>query len=184
MPETGDGTGTKISDLARESKKGEGRSWIPAIPLTLLAPLLVIIALIGVLVPNSIILNEASQSSTNYLSDKLLALLLADVKAKVQVSVTQLVTATNTLVDLPETISAMTTNRYSLHNETFIQKAFVMKEKYQLDLLDCVSGVWADGYNSSSTPSVTTVNLTAMMILKDPIKHVVDALGVLDYNGK
>ncbi|KAJ3283032.1 hypothetical protein HK104_010584 [Borealophlyctis nickersoniae] len=139
-----DGTATKISDLAKESRKGEGHSTIPAIPLTLLAPLLVIIALIGVVVPNSIILNQASQSSTDYLSDKYLKLLLDD-------------------------------------NETFVQKVYVMKEEFRLDTLSCATGRWASGYNNSFPPNVTTVNVTGIQVLKNPMGSG-SLLFVGDYN--
>lgn len=44
----------KISDLAKSSTHQEKKTWIPGIPLLILAPLLVLIALVGVIVPVSI----------------------------------------------------------------------------------------------------------------------------------
>ncbi|KAJ3283033.1 hypothetical protein HK104_010585 [Borealophlyctis nickersoniae] len=182
MPE--DGTGTKISDLAEASRHKEKASRVPTIPLTILAPLLVIIALVGVLVPNSIILNEASVSSTGYLSDRYLALLLDDVKVKIQNTVARVYPTVEAMVDLPETISAMTTNFYSLQNESFISKLAVIKKKFGINQVVCMSGRWADGYNNTFAPSSTTINQSMVTIYIDPYGTGKDILTVMDYNGK
>lgn len=43
----------KISELAKSSVRKEKGTWMPAIPLLVLAPLLVLISLVGVVVPVS-----------------------------------------------------------------------------------------------------------------------------------
>ncbi|KAI8916759.1 hypothetical protein DFJ77DRAFT_353991 [Powellomyces hirtus] len=80
MGDVGAYSAVNIDELAKQSTKKEAKSWAPAIPLAILAPLLVVVALIAAVVPTSVILNEASHDSTEFLANKYMLLLLDDVR--------------------------------------------------------------------------------------------------------
>ncbi|KAI8588037.1 hypothetical protein BDZ88DRAFT_440209, partial [Geranomyces variabilis] len=71
-----------ISDLAKSAGRKEAKSWLPAVPITVLAPILVALALTATLLPNTFVINQASQDSTTYISQKYLKLLMVKVQTK------------------------------------------------------------------------------------------------------
>ncbi|KAJ3157237.1 hypothetical protein HDU89_002649 [Geranomyces variabilis] len=94
-----------INQLASESGRVEKRSWVPVIPLTVLAPLLVAVALAGTLVPNTLIIDGASQRSASDISAKYLTTLMIDVKLRALAPLEKVTPVIQYLGTIPDVVS-------------------------------------------------------------------------------
>ncbi|KAJ3143589.1 hypothetical protein HDU90_000352 [Geranomyces variabilis] len=96
---------SNINQLASESGRVEKRSWVPVIPLTVLAPLLVAVALAGTLVPNTLIIDGASQRSASDISAKYLTTLMIDVKLRALAPLEKVTPVIQYLGTIPDVVS-------------------------------------------------------------------------------
>ncbi|KAI8906989.1 hypothetical protein DFJ77DRAFT_476186 [Powellomyces hirtus] len=139
-----------IGDLAKESTRKETRaSWFVGFPLTVLAPVLVALALVGVVLPNTIILSNASQDSVSYLAGKYLTVLLEDVRVKTETPIKALVPIVYTMVDSPYVIPSLTGNKTGLQNSYAIPTMSLVKDKWNLDTLLCVTTEFKTGFSAA-----------------------------------
>ncbi|KAI9101895.1 hypothetical protein DFS34DRAFT_591720 [Phlyctochytrium arcticum] len=159
----------KISDLAKSSTHQEKKSWFPAIRLLILAPLLVLIALAGVIVPNSIILSGASGESVGYLGNKYVNVVLTDIKVKVEKSIIQTFPIVSYVARWDKVRTAMTTNFENLENESdIIPQLVAIKEEYGLDTIGCYQCRWKPGFESSPTANATSTRCSSMYLQLSP----------------
>ncbi|KAJ3164745.1 hypothetical protein HDU88_005181 [Geranomyces variabilis] len=93
-----------ISDLAKSSGRKEAKSWLPAVPITVLAPILVALALTATLLPNTFVINQASQDSTTYISQKYLKLLMVKTKADAEAPLLKIEPVVNFLGESPRIV--------------------------------------------------------------------------------
>ncbi|KAI8916782.1 hypothetical protein DFJ77DRAFT_461269 [Powellomyces hirtus] len=153
--ETGEGT---IHELAKESVRQERKSWIPAVPLTILAPVLVALALTGVLLPNTYILNHASESSTSHLAGKYLANVLSDVKTKVESPVKQIDPIIRAVANNPDINATFSGGWGNFANSPAISNMVLLKDSLSLDSIVCLSARFKTGYNQSNAYPPTIAN--------------------------
>ncbi|KAJ3284779.1 hypothetical protein HK104_009774 [Borealophlyctis nickersoniae] len=179
------GTIAKISDLAKESKfKSKSARWIPRIPLTVLAPGLVLCALVAVVVPNTVILQQASQESTQFLSDSYLSAMMGDVKYKVLTTVQRLYPSLDAVVDSPEVAASFPNNLDHMETDITIQKLAMLKKTTGADSVSCLMGRWNDGYNNTSPINLNTVNTTFITVLVDPVDKKETVANVKDFRNR
>ncbi|KAI8906132.1 hypothetical protein DFJ77DRAFT_478396 [Powellomyces hirtus] len=171
----------KISDLAKESgRKDKHATWFVGIPLTFLAPILVALALVGVVLPNSVILNNASIDSTSHLAGKYLSLLLEDVRDKTETPIRALIPIVESLVNSPAVNETLTGPWTGLENSAVIPTIVLVKDKFKLDSLLCFGTAFKA--NVSVTLPVTTAHAHEAWVqaLKDPINVSETVVSILD----
>ncbi|KAJ3298176.1 hypothetical protein HK104_011025, partial [Borealophlyctis nickersoniae] len=177
-----------ISELAEDSFRKEERSRFPRVPLTVLAPVLVLVALLAVIVPNNLILSSASHDTTQELSDNYLTSLMNDVQTKMQYSVQRLFPILQVLSDIPGVTRAMTTNFNNLTDErSIIDISTQAVVKFNVDSMICMTARWAPGFSDGSPINSTTVMQTGIVAFPNPLAKTdeekkVPAIGILDYS--
>ncbi|KAI8823124.1 uncharacterized protein EV422DRAFT_523478 [Fimicolochytrium jonesii] len=144
-----------VSDLAKESKQKDAKSLLPPIPLIILAPVLVLVALIAVAVPSSVVLNKASEDTTDLLAGEYLRALLANVKVQAEAPARNLVPLVNSLLKNPATSETFNSNftAKSLTTGSIIPTILSLGETYEMSTLTCYSAHWKSGYDAN-TPLV------------------------------
>ncbi|KAJ3299844.1 hypothetical protein HK104_006581 [Borealophlyctis nickersoniae] len=131
------------------------------------------------------ILNQASQESTQILSDNYLASIMADVKFRVLTTVTvRLSPSVDTLTNDPETASNMGSNFYNLNSDVTVRKLVLVHQATGADSTSCMTGRWADGYNFTSPIDQSTVNVSAITIMASPSSKNELVAAVQDYNNR
>ncbi|KAJ3156918.1 hypothetical protein HDU86_003453 [Geranomyces michiganensis] len=139
---------SNIADLAKESKQKDALSRIPPIPLVVLAPLLVIIALIAVTVPGSIVLNKASSETADLLSSEYLDSLLSNVKVQTEETTRKLAPLTEGLLRNLDIASTFTGPLTNLVTSPAAPVLLSMGEAFGLASLACYTAHWKPGYDS------------------------------------
>ncbi|KAJ3161819.1 hypothetical protein HDU86_006590 [Geranomyces michiganensis] len=144
-----------IDALAAESSHAEKRGWMPVIPLTILAPLLVAVALAGTLLPNTVIIDNASQRSTGSISAKYLTLLMSDVKLRAQAPLERLHPVVQYLGTIPEVVSIFSAPAplANLVNHPAVSHFVNLKHQHQLDTALCLTAAWKPGYSPANNPA-------------------------------
>ncbi|KAJ3144978.1 hypothetical protein HDU86_001318 [Geranomyces michiganensis] len=164
------GSEGNIDKLAQESTHQAKRQWLPAVPLTLLAPLLVAIALIGVLIPvmfsrclvpivlhaaaylsepqNTVILTGASDETATYISGKYFESVISNVAFRAQSRIESFLPVVNTATNLPDLNDAFTGPFSGLQNAPHVpEQLAILREQNNLDVLVCTAARWMPGYN-------------------------------------
>ncbi|KAJ3289795.1 hypothetical protein HK104_007228, partial [Borealophlyctis nickersoniae] len=175
----------KVADLAKESRHTEKHLRIPRIPLMVLAPLLVVAALIATLVPNTIILQQASQDTTQVLSDVYLDSMMEKVVQQSKASFEKMTPGLQSLMD-QQTTKHLATNLNNLINEdVMIENMIILYQRYNTGTVTCFTGRWAPGFGEGSTPNMTTVDGTVVMVApnpsaKTPAEFQIPVIGIVE----
>ncbi|KAJ3184250.1 hypothetical protein HDU87_005097 [Geranomyces variabilis] len=121
----------------------------------MLAPLLVAVALAGTLVPNTVIIDGASQRSASVISAKYLTNLMIDVKLRAispLEKVTPFVRYLGTIPDVASIFSAPPPLT-GLVNHPVASDFVNLKQQYQMDTVLCMSSAWKPGYSTTNNPA-------------------------------
>ncbi|KAJ3177579.1 hypothetical protein HDU87_004332 [Geranomyces variabilis] len=138
-----------IAELAKESRQKDKRNFFPPIPLVVLAPLLVVAALIAVVVPSSIILNKASSDTAELLAGEYLDSLLNNVQVQVRDPVNKFEPLVEGLMRNPVLGASFDGPLINMYASPAVPLILSMGESYQLASLACYTAHWKTGYNSS-----------------------------------
>ncbi|KAJ3137403.1 hypothetical protein HDU90_002190 [Geranomyces variabilis] len=136
-----------IAELAQESKQKDRQFRLPPIPLVILAPLLVICALIAVTVPSFIVLNKASSDTTDLLSSEYLESLLNNVKVQAEEPVRKLEPLVEGMMRNPALISTFNGPFTNMATSAAAPLLLSMGDAYNLASLACYSARWKSGYD-------------------------------------
>ncbi|KAI8918679.1 hypothetical protein DFJ77DRAFT_456502 [Powellomyces hirtus] len=162
----------KISDLAQESSHKAKKSWLPAIPLTILAPILVGLALTGVLVPSILILTTASDDTADFISAKYFSSLISDVKYRCASPIQALLPTIKAAVRFSDVKDVFTAPNFTqIHTSPFMSSVAILREQAgNIDLLVCSGARWRPGYGAQNTTVMnhTTVSLAIIQSIADP----------------
>ncbi|KAI8815760.1 uncharacterized protein EV422DRAFT_548291 [Fimicolochytrium jonesii] len=172
-----EGREANVAELAQESRHTETKKLFPGVPLTILAPVLVALALIGVILPNTYILQNASQDSTQDVTNKYLSSLLSNVRYQVETVVNPLKPVATILAGIPAStnwlLSAQKDNYTNL--EAFaetISTYGATKAALSLDGVVCLRASWRAGYENLGLGirdvNKTTVNLGIIQLIVPP----------------
>ncbi|KAJ3160486.1 hypothetical protein HDU88_007946 [Geranomyces variabilis] len=151
-------TSVNISDLAGNAK-GRGRKGVcgrlPRIPLVILAPLLVVAALLAVVLPNSYILSDASVTTAGYLSSKYLAAVISEVKFQVEGPINGMVPTVRAAGNLPNVVAAFSgahkdLSLSSLRASAAVPDILALQTSAELFTLSCSKAQWKAGYSAGS----------------------------------
>ncbi|KAJ3279099.1 hypothetical protein HK104_001741 [Borealophlyctis nickersoniae] len=181
-----DGASLNVSELAKESTKKEATSRIPRIPLMILAPLLVVIALAATIIPNTLILENASQESVQMLSSSYLQSMMQIIVTQTQQSVERAIPALQSLMGQRAVRTAMTTNFNDLpHADVLLENMLIARIENKLDGVSCFTGRWAAGYGNGSPVNATTVDTTVVTITanvqaKTPAEYAVPIVAIME----
>ncbi|KAJ3172551.1 hypothetical protein HDU88_005879 [Geranomyces variabilis] len=153
----------KISDLAASARKSEKEEplWKRfSIPLMLLAPALILGALVAVVLPVSVVLIRSSQDVTNDLSQTYFASMMASTQGKIYHSLDAQRYALLAFGPLASTAVAMS-HRYNILGETAMWKQMMhLTAKYGLDACQCYTATWAPGVSKTPPGTWSTTNVT------------------------
>ncbi|KAJ3176629.1 hypothetical protein HDU87_004957 [Geranomyces variabilis] len=153
----------KISELAATARQEEKKDplWKRFnIPLLVLAPALILLALAAVVVPVSVVLSKSSHDVTDDLSQTYFADILSNTQEKVLRSTDPQLYALYAFGALPSTAKAMT-NRYNLLAETELWQLMAqISIKYELDGTQCYTATWAPGVPQTPPATFDTTNIT------------------------
>ncbi|KAJ3170292.1 hypothetical protein HDU88_008919 [Geranomyces variabilis] len=138
-----------IAELAQEAKQKDRQFRLPPIPLVILAPLLVICALVAVTVPSFIVLNRASSDTTDLLSNEYLESLLNNVKVQAEEPVRKLEPLVEGMMRNPALINTFNGPFTNMATSPAAPLILSMGDAYNLASLACYSARWKSGYDSS-----------------------------------
>ncbi|KAJ3023005.1 hypothetical protein HKX48_004628 [Thoreauomyces humboldtii] len=143
-----------ISDLAKSSGRKEAKSWLPAVPITILAPILVALALTATLLPNTFVINQASQDSTTYISQKYLNVLMAKTKSDAQAPLNKIIPLVNYLGEVPGIVEMFSATQplHGLIDNPVISNLANLKHNYALDVVLCANAAWKPTYSPTNNP--------------------------------
>ncbi|KAI8913162.1 hypothetical protein DFJ77DRAFT_70170 [Powellomyces hirtus] len=163
----------KISDLATASARKDKITRLPAIPLTIFAPLLVIVSLICVLLPTFILLSEGSSTSTNTLSDNYLTTLMDKVSGNITNSVKVMFPVIEYLTSMPRVAATFATpNLTNMQTAPWGADLTRLHHKYGLDTIGCMQVFWKPGFSNAtasvSPPSNATVQFNQLTTYNSP----------------
>ncbi|KAJ3167904.1 hypothetical protein HDU88_001851 [Geranomyces variabilis] len=152
-----------INQLASESSRVEKRSWVPVIPLTVLAPLLVAVALAGTLVPNTLIIDGASQRSASDISAKYLTMLMIDVKLRASAPLEKVTPVVQYLGTIPDVVSIFSAPPplTGLVNHPVASDFVNLKRQHQMDTVLCMTSSWKPGYSLTNNPAADVDKTTS-----------------------
>ncbi|KAJ3007278.1 hypothetical protein HKX48_009224 [Thoreauomyces humboldtii] len=145
--------GDNIADLAKSGKKITGTA-CPAVRITILAPLLLICALVVTLVPNTLVMNNASQDSTKYISQSYLTTLMEKTKSDAKAPIDQLTPLVNYLGEIPEVVATFTgaSPMTGLASLSYVSMFANLKDQYNLDTVTCFTAAWKPPFSASNNP--------------------------------
>ncbi|KAI8825564.1 uncharacterized protein EV422DRAFT_513346 [Fimicolochytrium jonesii] len=175
--------GPNIGELAQESSHRNKGTWVPAIPLTLLAPVLIGLALLGVLLPNTIILTNASNETAALVTEKYFTSVISDVTFRCKAPISALlpiVQIATTIPDLADMFAAPTWRAFQTARGAPEQLA-ILREKNGIDVLVCSGARYRSGCNNANTPILndTCVIRGMMQSIEHPATHK-GAIAVVD----
>ncbi|KAI8817869.1 uncharacterized protein EV422DRAFT_570342 [Fimicolochytrium jonesii] len=179
-----DSTGSKdnIGDLAQESSHKHKATWLPAIPLTLLAPVLIGLALLGVLLPNTIILTNASDETAQLVTQKYLSELISDVSFRCQTPIAAILPVIQSAVANADITDLFAGPRTSFQMSGVAPYVAILRQKNGLDNLVCSTASWRAGYDETNSPVLNTTSVSRAIInsLKNPATGNDDTIAFLD----
>ncbi|KAI8817825.1 uncharacterized protein EV422DRAFT_540115 [Fimicolochytrium jonesii] len=162
--EEGGGDTTKIADLAVRSTRHEAHTYLPAVPLTVFAPMLVIVALLATLIPTFKFLSDGSTVAVNTLSHNYLDTLMDQVSDKISFAVKQYIPLVEVLTASPSVVSTFAGTARNLNTAPWVSDIIRMELLYGLDTIGCTQAVWRSGFSPANVNGNNVTTDTAQLV--------------------
>ncbi|KAJ3132785.1 hypothetical protein HDU90_006673 [Geranomyces variabilis] len=157
-----EGREDNVAALAKESARKDAAHRLPAIPLTVLAPLIIVMTLIGSLVPAYVYLIRGMNDAVTLLSQEYLTGVMTSVNMQIVGSSKRLEPISLFYTGNPEVRAALvgTTPNNTLQTASFVPQMINMHYKNPgVDVIAISRPMWKDGYGPGDPVNVNTVQL-------------------------
>ncbi|KAI8584892.1 hypothetical protein BDZ88DRAFT_71798 [Geranomyces variabilis] len=159
--------GPNVAELAKDATKRD--SGFIGVPLTVLAPVLVALALVGVLLPNTYILQNASEATTSDLADKYLSSLLGNVKLQTESVLAPLPPLVKGIRDLSSTKALFAGPWENFQTKVeFISNLAHLWASYKLDAISCNSARWLPGHTNAEVFDYRNIDFGVIQVVRPP----------------
>ncbi|KAJ3145405.1 hypothetical protein HDU86_000926 [Geranomyces michiganensis] len=189
-----EGNADNVAALAKDSTRQEKKTWLPAIPLTVLAPLIIVLTLIGSLTPvgngeklgtKSIVrllkicvsfpqtyvyLITGMNDAVNLLSQEYLSTVMQDVNHNLRFSVQRYYPIAKYYIKDPAVRESLMGNpNNTLQLASWVPSIVNMHIQNKLDVVSCARSMWRPGFGPGSNVTVETVRLLQMSTYNHPL---------------
>ncbi|KAJ3153290.1 hypothetical protein HDU89_000921 [Geranomyces variabilis] len=157
-----EGRADNVAALAKDSARKDAAHRMPAIPLTVLAPLIIVMTLIGSLVPAYVYLVRGMNDAVTLLSQEYLTGVMSSVNLQIVGSSKRLEPISLFFTGNPEVRAALvgTTPNNTLQTASFVPQMINMHYKNPgVDVIAISRPMWKAGYGPGDPINVNTVQL-------------------------